>query len=50
MCTAVKHFSNVQEVVADLTQLHNLLKNEFNYEIIMSRPPHYIDKILMDLS
>ncbi|HHW67118.1 MAG TPA: polysaccharide deacetylase family protein [Epulopiscium sp.] len=40
-----EHFSNIQEVVEDLTKLHNLLKNEFNYEIIMSRPPHYIDKI-----
>ncbi|WP_058486876.1 polysaccharide deacetylase family protein [Defluviitalea phaphyphila] len=40
-----EHFSNINEVVSDLTQLHKLLKDEFNYEIIMSRPPHYIDKI-----
>ncbi|NLK20705.1 MAG: polysaccharide deacetylase family protein [Epulopiscium sp.] len=40
-----EHFSNIHEVVSDLTELHNLLKREFNYEVIMSRPPHYIDKM-----
>lgn len=40
-----EHFSNIYEVVSDLRQLHDLLKTEFNYDIMMSRPPHYIDKI-----
>lgn len=40
-----EHFSNINEVVDDLKQLHELIKSEFGYEITMSRPPHYIDRI-----
>lgn len=39
------YFSNIDEVVSDLSKLHSLLKDEFNYEIVMSRPPHYIDRV-----
>ncbi|NLJ87682.1 MAG: polysaccharide deacetylase family protein [Epulopiscium sp.] len=40
-----EYFSNINEVVSDLLQLHEMIKKEFNYEIVMSRPPHYIDKM-----
>lgn len=40
-----EHFSNIDEVVSDLKQLHDMIKKEFNYEMVMSRPPHYIDKM-----
>ncbi len=40
-----EHFTNIHDVVSDLRQLHELMKNEFDYEMTMSRPPHYIDRI-----
>lgn len=40
-----EHFSGIGEAVSDLTELHNLLLDEFNYKITMSRPPHYIDRM-----
>ena len=39
------HFNNLSEVVNDLELLDNYMKEKFNYEIKLSRPPHYIDKI-----
>lgn len=39
-----KYFENINEVIDDLKKLHSLLENDFNYKVIMSRPPHYIDK------
>lgn len=40
-----EHFSSLEEVVADLDRLHTLMKVEYGYEMTMSRPPHYVDKI-----
>ncbi len=39
------HFNKLSEVVSDLEKLHSYMKEKFNYEIKLSRPPHYIDKI-----
>lgn len=40
------HFTGRDQVLNDLTRLHNLIKTEFEYDIRLARPPHYIDKIL----
>lgn len=40
-----KHFNKLEEVVCDLRKLHNYMLEKFDYEIKLSRPPHYIDKI-----
>ncbi len=42
---AREHFNTIDEVISDLSQLHNYIKNNFNYEMKLSRPPHYVDKI-----
>lgn len=39
------HFNKLSEVVSDLNELHSYMKEKFDYEIKLSRPPHYIDKI-----
>lgn len=39
------HFMTLEEVVDDLNKLHSYMKEKFGYEIKLSRPPHYIDKI-----
>ena len=38
-------FNNIDEVIADLNRLHQYVKETFNYELELSRPPHYVDKI-----
>ena len=45
-----EHFQNIDEVVADLRALHNFVKEKFGYEITLSRPPHYVDKISKGLT
>ncbi len=37
--------SGLDEAVADLEKLHALVKERHNYEIRLSRPPHYVDGI-----
>lgn len=39
------HFQKLSEVVEDLEKLHKYMKERFNYEMKLSRPPHYIDNI-----
>jgi hypothetical protein len=39
------HFMTLDEVVEDLNKLQKYMKEKFNYDIKLSRPPHYIDKI-----
>ena len=39
------HFNKLSEVVADLEKLDNYMRDKFGYEMKLSRPPHYIDKI-----
>lgn len=39
------HFKSLDEVVEDLNKLHSMVKTEFNYDMKLSRPPHYIDNI-----
>ncbi len=38
-------FMNVHEVIDDIMALHGLLSKEHGYEMRLSRPPHYVDKI-----
>lgn len=40
-----KHFETLDEVTGDLMRLHNFIRDEFHYEMKLSRPPHYIDAI-----
>ncbi len=42
---AREHFKGIDEVCEDLLKLHDYIKNNFDYEIKLSRPPHYVDKI-----
>ncbi len=37
--------SSFEEVYEDVEKLHDYLKNNFNYEMRFSRPPHYVDRI-----
>ncbi len=45
-----EHFSGIDEVSEDLKSLHNYIKDNFDYEIKLSRPPHYVDKIAHGLT
>lgn len=40
-----EHFNTIDEVTDDLSKLHNYIKEKFDYEIKLSRPPHYVDRI-----
>ncbi len=40
-----EHFKGINEVTSDLTRLHDYIKEKFDYEMKLSRPPHYVDKI-----
>ena len=40
-----KFLQNLDEVVADLTRLHDYVKNETGYDMKLARPPHYVDRI-----
>ena len=37
-------FDALDDVVADLKKLDDLMRAQFGYEIKLSRPPHYVDK------
>ena len=39
-----RYFENIHEVIDDLKRLDTLLRDDFSYQIRLSRPPHYIDK------
>jgi len=36
---------NLDEVLADLRALHGLIEAEHHYEMKLSRPPHYVDRV-----
>lgn len=36
---------SMDEVMQDLRRLHTYIKDEFSYEIRLSRPPHYVDPV-----
>lgn len=40
-----QHLRTLEEVTADLARLHDYIRTSFGYEMKLSRPPHYIDKI-----
>ena len=40
-----EYFSTLKDVIDDLSTLHNLVLKKLNYEMKLSRPPHYIDNI-----
>lgn len=42
---AREHFHGLDEAVTDLNRLHQLMKDRYNYTMILSRPPHYVDKM-----
>ncbi len=37
-------YASLDEVTEDLKRLHTLLREEYGYEIRLSRPPHYVDR------
>ncbi|HHX62974.1 MAG TPA: polysaccharide deacetylase family protein [Epulopiscium sp.] len=39
------YLKDINAVVDDLQKLHNYVKEKFNYEMKLSRPPHYVDSI-----
>ena len=39
-------FNNIHEVIGDLKQLDELMIDNFGFEMKLSRPPHYVDKLL----
>lgn len=39
------HFRKLEDVVSDLSRLHELIKKGHQYTMTLSRPPHYIDRI-----
>ena len=39
------YLGGVDEAVADLTKLHELMRDRYGYEMTMARPPHYVDKM-----
>lgn len=45
-----KCFVDFGEVVADLQKLHDYIADEFDYQMTLSRPPHYVDRINGGLS
>jgi len=40
-----EYFQSLDQVLADLTCLHQLVEDKLAYQIKLSRPPHYIDGI-----
>lgn len=44
------HFENIDQVVSDLGRLHSYFLQNFGYEMKLSRPPHYVDRISAGLS
>ena len=38
-------FRSLDEVVADLTRLHDFVKAETGYAMSLARPPHYVDSV-----
>ena len=40
-----RHMNTLEEVANDLERLHDYIREEFGYEMKLSRPPHYIDAI-----
>lgn len=39
------YLGSLKAVVSDLTRLHSLMLEKYGYEMKLSRPPHYVDKI-----
>ena len=40
-----EHFTDLEQVVDDLNRLHSFMREHYGYEMTMSRPPHYVDRI-----
>jgi len=40
-----KYLGSIEKVEEDLRCFHNILKDEYGYEVKFSRPPHYVDRI-----
>ena len=39
------YLGSLSAVLSDLQKLHSLMSEKYGYEMTMSRPPHYVDKI-----
>ena len=39
------YFADLDEVMSDLRTLHHTMEEDHGYQVKLSRPPHYIDKI-----
>ncbi len=42
---AREYFKSIDEVVSDLSRLHEYISANYGYEMRLSRPPHYVDRI-----
>lgn len=40
-----KYMNSIDDVIADLARLDDLLRDDFGYKMTMTRPPHYVDRI-----
>ncbi|MBR4881513.1 MAG: polysaccharide deacetylase family protein [Clostridia bacterium] len=39
------YIGDFEETISDLTKLHRLMEQRYDYKMTMSRPPHYVDKM-----
>lgn len=42
---AREYLGDFDSAVEDLTRLHELISQKYGYDMIMARPPHYVDKM-----
>ena len=40
-----EHLGSIDEVIEDLERLHSYVLERFGYEMKLSRPPHYVDRL-----
>ena len=40
-----KYMGNIEDVVNDLKRFDNVMKDGYSYQVMLGRPPHYVDKI-----
>lgn len=40
-----KYMGNIADVIEDLKRFDDIMKKEYSYDVMLGRPPHYVDKI-----
>ncbi len=45
-----EYLGDIKKVTDDLMRLHNLIRDKHGYEMLFSRPPHYVDTISRGLT